>query len=40
LFHLKQKKEIKPLAKTEYFFVNVEYAQIKIVIADEEYVKD
>ncbi len=39
LFHLKQKKEITPLAEVEHFFVNVEYTQVKIVIADVEYVE-
>jgi DNA-binding LytR/AlgR family response regulator len=39
LFHLKQKKEIAPLAEVEHFFVNVEYTQVKIVVADVEYIE-
>lgn len=39
LFHLKEKKELKPIAEIEHFFVNVEYAQVKIDVSDIEYIE-
>jgi DNA-binding LytR/AlgR family response regulator len=39
LFQLKQKSTITPFAEVEYFFVNVEYTQVKIVVADIEYIE-
>ena len=39
LYQLKQKKEITPLAEAEYFFVKVEYTQVKVVVSDIEYIE-
>ena len=39
LFQLKQRSRSAPIAEVEHFFVNVEYTQIKIVVADVEYIE-
>jgi DNA-binding LytR/AlgR family response regulator len=39
LFNLKQRNTITPLAEVEHFFVHVEYTQVKIVVADVEYIE-
>jgi DNA-binding LytR/AlgR family response regulator len=39
LFYLKEKKELVALAEPEYFFVYVEYTQVKIVVSDIEYIE-
>ncbi len=39
LFNLKQKSKITALTEVEHFFVNVEYTQVKIVVADIEYIE-
>lgn len=39
LFQMKQSNEMISPVELEYFFVNVEYTQVKIVVADIEYVE-